>query len=126
MPERYLNHPLPAAAYLNAADPNDRDHFSYGAGRRVCPGVHVAEKSLYLNIARVLWAFNISRKMDARGDAVEPNACMVPGWMTIPQPFECQITPRSEKKSKLIEEMWMEAKKGLKADGDIPDGRGRK
>jgi cytochrome P450 len=47
MPERYLNHPLSAAAYTNAANPNDRDHFSYGAGRRICPGIHLAEKSLF-------------------------------------------------------------------------------
>ena len=126
MPERYLNHPLPAAAYLNIADPNDRDHFSYGAGRRVCPGVHVAEKSLYLNIARVLWAFNISKKVDTGGQTVEPEAGMMPGWMTIPLPFECEIKCRSEKKAKIVEELWLEARKGLKADGDIPDGQGRK
>ena len=113
MPERYLNHPLAAAAYLNAADPNDRDHFSYGAGRRVCPGIHVAEKSLYLNIARVLWAFDISRKVDASGSTVEPEAGMVPGWMTIPLPFKCEIKCRSEKKARIIEHLWSEASKGL-------------
>jgi len=110
-----MGYDLPAAAYINIADPNDRDHFSYGAGRRVCPGVHVAEKSLYLNIARVLWAFNISKKVDSSGNEVEPNAAMVPGWMTIPQPFECSITVRSDKKKALITEIWNEAKEGLKA-----------
>lgn len=124
MPERYLNHPLSAAAYLNAADPNDRDHFSYGAGRRVCPGVHVAEKSLFLNIARVLWAFDLAKKKDAHGDAIEPEASMVPGWMTIPLPFVCDIRCRSNDKKALIEQRWNEAKATLKADGDIPDARG--
>ena len=123
MPERFLNHPLPAAAYLNAANPNDRDHWSYGAGRRVCPGVHIAEKSLFLNIARVLWGFNLSKKVDTDGQTCEPEAGMVKGWMTIPLPFECDIKVRSEKKRHLIEEKWQEAKKGLKADGDIPDGQ---
>jgi hypothetical protein len=113
MPERFLGYDLPAAAYINIADPDDRDHFSYGAGRRVCPGVHVAEKSLYLNIARVLWAFNISKKISEDGKVIEPNAAMVPGWMTIPQPFECSITVRSEKKSELIKQIWLDAKRGL-------------
>ncbi|KAK5554819.1 hypothetical protein LTR46_007023 [Exophiala xenobiotica] len=113
MPERFLTYDLPAAAYLNIADPNQRDHWSYGAGRRVCPGVHVAEKSLYLNIARVLWAFNISKKRAPDGTVVEPNAAMVPGWMTIPQPFECTITPRSEKKKSLIDKIWLEKKREL-------------
>jgi cytochrome P450 len=113
MPERFLTYDLPAAAYLNIADPNQRDHWSYGAGRRVCPGVHVAEKSLYLNIARVLWAFNISKKRGPDGTVIEPNAAMVAGWMTIPQPFECTITPRSEKKKSLIDQIWLEKKREL-------------
>ena len=126
MPERYLNHPLPAAAYLNAADPMDRDHFSYGAGRRVCPGVHLAEKSLFLNISRVLWAFDLSKKKDLSGESIEPESGMVPGWMTIPLPFVCDIRCRSDEKRQLIERVWAEAKKGLKPDGDIPDGQGKR
>ncbi|KIW93064.1 uncharacterized protein Z519_06914 [Cladophialophora bantiana CBS 173.52] len=113
MPERFLGYDLPAASYINIGDPNQRDHFSYGAGRRVCPGVHVAEKSLYLNIARVLWAFNISKKVGKDGSLIEPNTAMVPGWMTIPQPFECDITVRSEKKAALINNIWAEAKRNL-------------
>ncbi|KAI1622014.1 cytochrome P450 [Exophiala viscosa] len=114
MPERFLGYDLPAAAYINIADPNERDHYSYGAGRRICPGVHVAEKSLYLNIARVLWAFDIAKKVGSDGKIVEPDASMVPGWMTIPVPFECDIRVRDEKKKALIDQIWKEAKKELK------------
>ncbi|KAK6199107.1 hypothetical protein LQW54_010089 [Pestalotiopsis sp. IQ-011] len=32
-PSRYLSYPLTAAEYINTNDPNDRDHFTYGAGR---------------------------------------------------------------------------------------------
>jgi cytochrome P450 len=113
MPERFLGYDLPAASYVNIADPNERDHFSYGAGRRICPGIHVAEKSLFLNIARVLWAFNITKKVDKDGVVIEPNEAMVPGWMTIPQPFECTISPRSEKKAQLITDIWKNAKAEL-------------
>ncbi len=110
MPERYLGYDLPAASYLNITDPNDRDHFSYGAGRRVCPGVHIAEKSLFLNISRLLWAFNVTKKAN-----VEPNAEMVPGWLSIPMPFECDINVRSERHKEIIERTWKEAEKGVKA-----------
>lgn len=123
MPERYMNYPLSAAAYSTAADPNTRDHFSYGAGRRICPGIHLAEKSLFLNIARVLCAFDLSKKTNEEGSVVEPESGMVPGWMTIPLPFECVIQCRSCEKAKMIEDAWMDAKKGLKPDGDIPDGQ---
>ncbi|CZR56109.1 related to O-methylsterigmatocystin oxidoreductase [Phialocephala subalpina] len=114
-PERYLGYDLPAAAYLNSADPNERDHVSYGAGRRVCPGIHVAEKSLFLNISRILWAFNISKKK-IDGTAVDPLNAMVPGWMCIPQPFDCDITVRSDKHAKMIEKIWGEASAEIKLD----------
>lgn len=39
-----------------------RDHFQYGFGRRVCPGIHVAEASLFIVISRLLWAFDICRE----------------------------------------------------------------
>jgi len=87
-PERYLAYDQSAAAYLNIADPTQRDHWSYGAGRRVCPGIHLAEKSLYLNIARLLWGFSTSKKV-VNGQVVEPSEEMVKGWMCIPGTFEC-------------------------------------
>jgi cytochrome P450 len=34
-PERFLNHKLSAAEYTAMADVSQRDHFGYGAGRRV-------------------------------------------------------------------------------------------
>ncbi|KAH9958673.1 cytochrome P450 [Lactifluus volemus] len=37
----------------------DRDHWAFGAGRRICPGIHVAERELWLAISRLLWAFDI-------------------------------------------------------------------
>lgn len=114
-PERYLGYDFPAATYINSADPYERDHVSYGAGRRVCPGVHVAEKSLFLNISRILWAFNISKKK-IDGEVKEPLNAMVPGWMCIPMPFECDITVRSEKHRRFIEESWRIAEVGIKLD----------
>ena len=39
-----------------------RDHFHYGFGRRLCQGIFVAESSLYITIARVLWGFDIQQK----------------------------------------------------------------
>ncbi|KAG9231630.1 cytochrome P450 [Amylocarpus encephaloides] len=113
-PERYLGYDLPAASYINISDPNKRDHVAYGAGRRVCPGVHVAENSLFLNISRILWAFDIGKKTNAgSGARQEPNEEMVPGWLCIPGPFECEITVRDQDRMKIIEEMWREAEKEL-------------
>ena len=40
--------------------PSQRDQYQYGFGRRLCPDMHIAESSLHIAIARVLWAFDIT------------------------------------------------------------------
>lgn len=101
-PARFLGRPLPAADYINVNDPRERDHFTYGAGRRVCPGVHVAERSLYINIARTLWGFNIFKAKDASGGLVEPETAMVRGFLSVPNKFEAEITVRSPEHAEVI------------------------
>lgn len=59
-PERFLDDNLGSFASAHQSDFRKRDHLSYGFGRRLCPGIHVAEASLFIIIARMLWAFDIS------------------------------------------------------------------
>ncbi|PNS14173.1 3-hydroxyphenylacetate 6-hydroxylase [Sphaceloma murrayae] len=101
-PARYINHSRSAAEYAMAGDPNERDHFSYGSGRRICQGIHLAEKSLFINIARQLWGFNISKTTRPDGSEIEPHNAWVPGWMCVPQPFQASITPRSKKHESIM------------------------
>lgn len=54
-----------------ASDIRDRDHWGFGAGRRICPGMHVAEGTLMLSIARILWAFSIAKAKDSQGKEIE-------------------------------------------------------
>jgi hypothetical protein len=42
-------------------------HFSYGFGSRICVGRHMADNSLFINIAILLWAMNFERKKDPSG-----------------------------------------------------------
>lgn len=60
MPERFLDDDLNASASATHPDFRRRDHFHYGFGRRLCQGIFVAEASLYIVIARVLWGFDIT------------------------------------------------------------------
>lgn len=98
---------------MNTADPSERDHFSYGAGRRACPGVHVAERSLFINVSRVLWGFHLLKKKCKDGSEVPVNANMEPGFFSVPQQFECDIRPRSEKHASIMREESKMAEKGL-------------
>ncbi|KAJ4478123.1 cytochrome P450 [Lentinula aciculospora] len=64
---------------LDSSIPDTRDegHFSYGFRKRICAGRHVANNSLFIHIAFLLWAFNISPEINAHGS---PN---------LPDPFQC-------------------------------------
>ncbi|KIJ62332.1 hypothetical protein HYDPIDRAFT_42090 [Hydnomerulius pinastri MD-312] len=75
--------------------------FTYGFGRRVCPGQHVANRSVFLNTALILWAFRISENPSAPIDtmAFSDTANMHAA------PFEAKFEPRVpvEKIQKLLE-----------------------
>ena len=58
-PDRFLGDDLDASSSARQSDFTKRDHYHYGFGRRMCQGMEVAEASLYIVVARVLWAFDI-------------------------------------------------------------------
>jgi cytochrome P450 len=62
--------------------------WTFGAGRRICPGLHLAENTLSLAIARMLWAFNISKAKDENGKeiAIDPTA-LTQAVAVCPLPF---------------------------------------
>ena len=41
------------------ADTYQRDHFTFGMGRRICPGTRLAENTLDITAANILWAFSV-------------------------------------------------------------------
>jgi cytochrome P450 len=48
-------------------DAKEEGHTTYGFGRRICIGRYVANDSLFINMAILLWATKIERKKDALG-----------------------------------------------------------
>ncbi|KAF8213917.1 cytochrome P450 [Mycena galopus ATCC 62051] len=58
-PDRYLGDELSSAESAKLGDPMKRDHWAFGVGRRICPGIVVAERELFLAISRILWSFTI-------------------------------------------------------------------
>ncbi|KAG1840953.1 cytochrome P450 [Suillus tomentosus] len=48
----------------------DLRFFTYGFGRRVCPGQHVANRSVFVNTALILWAFRLSENPGAKIDTL--------------------------------------------------------
>ncbi|KAJ5682289.1 hypothetical protein N7462_005454 [Penicillium macrosclerotiorum] len=105
MPERYLGHPYRSGFYAASANPRERDHWNFGAGRRICPGMYLAENSLFITIAKILWAFQVMapEKVDLSDDAYEP------GSITVPKPFFAQFIPRSAAIERVLEMEWHNA-----------------
>ncbi|KXN87088.1 Isoflavone 2'-hydroxylase [Leucoagaricus sp. SymC.cos] len=59
-PSRYADDTLSCTESAKLPDAMKRDHWTFGAGRRICPGMTVAERELWLAISGLLWAFDIS------------------------------------------------------------------
>lgn len=109
-PERYTNDPTDSLTSMNQSDPSKRDHFAFGAGRRVCPGYPVAERSLAVSIMRLLWAFDIVPVEGVKTKELDPS--VYPGPMPgNPGPnMPVRFNPRSEAKAKIVEAEYLRMK----------------
>jgi len=74
----------------------------FGFGRRVCPGLFLADASLFLTIASSLLLFDIKKWVDKNGVEITPVHDQTSGIISYPKPFKCAITPRSTKAASLI------------------------
>ncbi|KAF9460008.1 cytochrome P450 [Collybia nuda] len=75
-------------------EPDPADH-AFGYGKRICPGRHLAESSLWLVIASILATFEISPAVDDSGRPIIPKMDFTSGVMRHPVTFPCIIKPRS-------------------------------
>lgn len=64
-PDRHLNNQ--ALIVPGSSDTKEDGHVSYGFGRRICIGKHLANNSLLIDMAIMLWAMNIERATDENG-----------------------------------------------------------
>lgn len=72
--------------------PAKSGHSSFGWGRRICPGANLAENSLFIALAKILWAFDIA---PLEGVAYDTFA-YTEGFNIRPQKFRCDVTVRNE------------------------------
>ncbi|KAF4545865.1 Cytochrome p450 protein [Lasiodiplodia theobromae] len=106
-PERYLAYPHKSGVYAAGADAEGRDHWSFGAGRRICSGMHLAENSLFITIAKIVWAFEIAPR---EGEGVDlSDEGFEPGVNTLPKPYVLEFRPRSEERERVVREEWERA-----------------
>ncbi|KAJ7607912.1 cytochrome P450 [Roridomyces roridus] len=75
---------------------------AFGFGRRICPGRHMAKSSIWIGIASILAAFDITKEVGQDGQVVEPSYEYFAAMVLMPLPFQCSIRPRSKEAEALI------------------------
>jgi hypothetical protein len=122
LPERYEIDPLGRCEGSFKVDQeNTRKTMGFGAGRRICPGQHLAENSLIINIAKLVWAFSITPGVHSDtgarlaaeeiDDAVETQ--WTNGFLTAPKPFPVAIEIRSAAHQAVVDRECREAQEGV-------------
>ncbi|CAE6536968.1 unnamed protein product [Rhizoctonia solani] len=84
-------------------DPNVPHLPLFGWGRRICPGLHFAESTLFIVITSLLATLTFSTKKNAEGKDIVPEIKGAPDPPSLTlQPFEFELKPRSEFHHNLI------------------------
>lgn len=101
-----------------------RDHFVFGSGRRLCPGIHIADRSMFLATSRLLWAFRFENEIDELGNKIVPDRLDVTqGSLVQPVSFPVCILPRSQMHASTVTKSWETCQTLLDEEGqwlDVP------
>ncbi|KIK72815.1 hypothetical protein PAXRUDRAFT_179874, partial [Paxillus rubicundulus Ve08.2h10] len=82
LPERFLT--------SDGALKDDDVSWIYGFGRRICPGRHVADASLWCAMVSILAVFEIEKTEGSE------DVKWTTGMSSYPRPFPCTIVPRDK------------------------------
>ncbi|KAM5539712.1 hypothetical protein V8D89_006525 [Ganoderma adspersum] len=97
MPERYLT----GEGELNP-DIRDPRSFTFGYGRRACPGKYFGDTALWITVASVLHTFSIDAPLNEKGETISFTPKFTEGILSVPEAFRCRISPRSSTAEALI------------------------
>ncbi|KIX96153.1 uncharacterized protein Z520_07931 [Fonsecaea multimorphosa CBS 102226] len=116
-PDHYKGVTALASELAQATNPDDRDHYGYGSGRRLCPGIHLAERNLFLAISKLLWAFEFAPGKDKDGNPIipdtDPTTGYSEGFLVCAKPYALEVKPRSEARRETILREYQEAKRDV-------------
>lgn len=109
-PERWLEPSYPTYREPLTEFPTLLNTMMFGAGRRSCPGMLVGAKNVYIQVMMLVWACNLRRAKDKKGEEIVPPFYdFVSGFNVFPKPFKFKMSPRSETRMKMVEEAYQKA-----------------
>ncbi|CDH51288.1 cytochrome p450 [Lichtheimia corymbifera JMRC:FSU:9682] len=97
IPERFIENTSTMTTSANGRLEN-RDHFNFGWGRRVCPGIYLSEAEMFLAMVRLLAKYTIEPSLDAAGKPVYPDihSRVSGGLIVLPQSYKVRFIPRTD------------------------------
>lgn len=99
-PDIYVDpHKFDPARFLEPRRESNPMLVAFGAGRRICPGRFFADNTIFISVAQMLAAFNISKAVDNQGREIDVALTPMPGIICHLNTFQYEIRPRSSKLS---------------------------
>ncbi|KAJ8655157.1 hypothetical protein O0I10_009192 [Lichtheimia ornata] len=97
IPERFFGDEKTMAASANCKH-GERDHFTFGFGRRVCPGIHLSEVEMFNVLVRIFARCTLEPALDDQGKPVMPDldAPRDGGIIILPPHFHVRFLPRAD------------------------------
>lgn len=87
--------------------------FTFGAGRRICPGQHLAERNLFLTVSKIIWACDISKKTANGNEIPIDTEEYSPGGVISIAPYPVDIKPRSTTRLDVLKREWQTGREEL-------------
>lgn len=109
IPERWLVDDPPEVPKIDSGGLNlsalkDLPQTGFGFGRRICTGKMIARNQLFIQMARMLWAFDVEAGVvGEEGERYRVNDMdCSEGFVAVPKPFRAEMRPRGEWVVKVI------------------------
>ncbi|KZT36773.1 cytochrome P450 [Sistotremastrum suecicum HHB10207 ss-3] len=100
-PERFID--SDAGQLKLRTDVRDPEDMAFGFGKRICPGRHFANATLWITFATLLTVFDISLAKNEAGEPILPDLQYVNGTVSHPKHFQCVFRARSEHALSLLQ-----------------------
>ncbi|KIW94676.1 uncharacterized protein Z519_04653 [Cladophialophora bantiana CBS 173.52] len=102
-PDRWLNPNYPTYQEPLTQYPNLKRFPAFGFGRRICPGLVLAERSLFIEISMLMWLCSVTKKLDEEGQVIPvPWYDYKPGNNTGPNRFHFEVEMREQQRLQIL------------------------
>nr|BAK09499.1 cytochrome P450 [Postia placenta] len=124
-PERFYNADS-GLQWNSGPDSQNRANYVFGWGRRFCIGKHLAEASVFIVLARLVWGVDFYAPADSHTGMpilpdVKDEASWTDGLVSAPKIFSVGFKPQSEKHAEVIRRSYVDVQAEWEALGQPVD-----